>query len=106
MKYLNKTCSIDIPEGVTVDIKSKTVTVKGKRGTLTKNFNHIKAEITKEDNKIHINLYLTTYKQSAILYTLASHIKNMIKGVTVGFRYKMHTVKKHFPIDNEIDGEM
>ena len=33
MKYLNKTCSIDIPEGVTVDIKSKTVTVKGKRGT-------------------------------------------------------------------------
>jgi large subunit ribosomal protein L9e len=23
----------------------------------------------------------------------------MIKGVTVGFRYKMHIVKKHFPID-------
>lgn len=107
MKFLNKTCTIDIPEGVKVDIKSKTITVTGKRGTLKKNFSHIKAEIVKEGDKIHINLYLTTYKQSAILYTLASHIKNMIKGVTVGFRYKMHTVKKHFPIEVAIkDGNL
>ena len=42
---------------------------------------------------------MTTYKQSAILFTIAKHIKNMIKGVTLGFRYKMHTVKKHFPIE-------
>ena len=42
---------------------------------------------------------MTTYKQSAILYTISKHIRNMIKGVTLGFRYKMHTVKKHFPIE-------
>ena len=46
---------------------------------------------------------MSTYKQSAILYTVASHIKNMIKGVTKGFRYKMHTVKKHFPIEVKIN---
>ena len=99
MKYLHKTCEIDIPAGVTVDIKSRKVTVKGPRGTVTKEFRHIKADIVKEGNKIIINLYLTTYKQSAILHTLKKHILNMIKGVTAGFRYKMHTVKKHFPIE-------
>ena len=70
---------------------------------MTKSFKHIKVEVTlKEEagNKyFELNCYLNTYKQSAIIYTIASHIKNMIKGVTVGFRYKMHIVKKHFPID-------
>ena len=46
---------------------------------------------------------MSTYKQSAILYTVASHIKNMMKGVTKGFRYKMHIVKKHFPVEVKID---
>jgi large subunit ribosomal protein L9e len=83
------------------------MTVKGKRGTVSKAINHIKVEITpgeeKVDNKtvrfITLNSYMTTYKQSAILSTVAKHIKNMIEGVTHGFRYKMHIVKKHFPIE-------
>ena len=45
---------------------------------------------------------MNTYKQGAILYTLRSHITNMIKGVTSGFRYKMHEVHKHFPIDLQV----
>jgi large subunit ribosomal protein L9e len=48
---------------------------------------------------------MSTYKQSAILYTVSAHIKNMIKGVTKGYRYKMHTVKKHFPIEVKINKE-
>ena len=46
---------------------------------------------------------MSTYKQSAVLYTVASHIRNMFKGVTKGFRYKMHIVKKHFPVEVKID---
>ncbi len=46
---------------------------------------------------------MTTYKQSALVKTILSHIANMIKGVTKGFRYKMHIVKKHFPIEIAID---
>ena len=99
MKYLQKTEIIDIPSGVKVTAKSRVVTVKGPRGELTKQFKHVKIEIEVKDNKIHVHTYMTTYKQSAILHTISSHIRNMIKGVTVGFRYKMHTVKKHFPIE-------
>ena len=99
MKYLQKTEIIDIPSSVKVTAKSRVVTVKGPRGELTKQFKHVKIEIEVKDNKILVHTYMTTYKQSAILHTISSHIRNMIKGVTVGFRYKMHTVKKHFPIE-------
>jgi large subunit ribosomal protein L9e len=53
---------------------------------------------------LELNCYLTTYKQSAIIYTISSHIKNMITGVTTGFRYKMLCVKKHFPITVGVSG--
>ncbi len=88
------------------------ITVKGKRGKVVKSFKHLKVEIkegkevnpqTKQaDRFLEVATYMSTYKQSAILYTVCSHIKNMIKGVTKGFRYKMHIVKKHFPIEINI----
>ena len=48
---------------------------------------------------------MSTYKQSAILYTVTSHVKNRVRGVTKGFRYKMHIVKKHFPIEIKVNKE-
>jgi large subunit ribosomal protein L9e len=66
----------------------------------------VRSEQNKETGKtqrfVEVNTYLTTYKQSAILFTIATHIRNMIKGVTKGYRYKMHIVKKHFPIEIKI----
>ena len=80
MKYILKTEKIVIPKGVTVTSKARVVTVKGPKGTVTKSFKHIKAEIlvheevdehTKEKhNVVRINIYMNTYKQGAILYTL------------------------------------
>lgn len=98
---------------VNVTVKSRTVVVKGPRGTVEKDFKHIKVEITprtetvngKTQNVLDLNTYLTTYKQSAILYTISSHIESMIKGVTTGFRYKMLCVKKHFPITVNVVGK-
>ena len=112
MKYILKTEKIVIPKGVTVTSKARVLVVKGPKGTLTKSFKHIKAEIVvheekdehtgEKQNVVRINIYMNTYKQGAILYTLRSHINNMIKGVTSGFRYKMHEVHKHFPIDLQV----
>jgi large subunit ribosomal protein L9e len=63
----------------------------------------LKVELVQGKGFLDVNTYMSTYKQSAVLYTVASHIRNMIKGVTKGFRYKMHIVKKHFPLEVKID---
>ena len=104
MKYIVKSEKIEIPKGVTVDVKSRVVTVKGPKGTLVKSFKHIKAEVEvdKKEHAVHIHIYMTTYKQGAVLFTLRTHINNMIQGVSTGFRYKMHEVHKHFPIDLQL----
>ena len=67
MKYLIKSEKIEIPKGVTVTAKSRVITVKGPKGTVTKNFRHIKAEIDIKENEILIHTYMTTYKKSAII---------------------------------------
>jgi len=45
MKDITSVETLDIPEGVTVDIKARTIKVEGPRGTLTKNTGHIQMDI-------------------------------------------------------------
>ena len=78
--------------------------VKGKRGTLRRNFNHLSLDIKVKDNKVVVEKWFGNKKELAAVRTLISHIKNMIKGVTYGYRYKMKSVYAHFPI-NLVIGE-
>lgn len=92
--------TIDIPEGVTCDIVSRVVTVKGPRGELVRDFKHIDMELTKVgDKKIRVDLWFAHRKQLAAVRTVCSHISNMFVGVTQGFLYKMRFVYSHFPIN-------
>lgn len=45
MKDISSVESLVVPEGVTVAIKARTVTVEGPRGKLTKNVGHIQMDI-------------------------------------------------------------
>ena len=63
-----------------------------------------KKEFVDEDGKkIQIDRWFTSGKAPAALRTTASHIENCIKGVTVGYEYKMRFVYAHFPINFTID---
>jgi len=103
MRDVLKTEELDIPEGITVSIKSRLITVTGPRGTLTKNVRHvdmdirlIKANTTK---KVTLAVWQGGRKHVACLRTIKSLITNMITGVTTGFLYKMRAVYAHFPIN-------
>ncbi|KAK6344440.1 60S ribosomal protein L9B [Orbilia brochopaga] len=101
MKYLYSSESLTIPEGVSVAIKARVVTVTGPRGKLVRDFKHINISFTKRPGKpiIDISLHHGNRKNIAALRTVKSIVENMITGVTKGFKYKMRYVYAHFPIN-------
>ncbi len=104
MKYIVAEQSLEIPEGVSVDVKAREVVVKGKLGTLTRRFKHVPIEIRKESdaktkvNSLKFRMWLQKKKRNAVLGTVRSTIRNMMQGVTVGYKFKMVLAYSHFPI--------
>ena len=106
MKTVLASRTIDIPDGVEVEIASRVVTVKGPRGSLTRDFKHINMDLRKvNDKRIRLDLWFANRKQLACVRTVCSHIDNMITGVTRGFLYKMRFVYSHFPINVTLNGD-
>lgn len=100
MKYTESKQIVEVPEGVNVEIKARVVTVKGPRGELTRDFRHQGVEMEiQEDGNVKLTKWCGKKPQIAALQTFATHIKNMITGVTQGYRYKMRLVYAHFPIN-------
>ncbi len=94
---------VEVPEGVEVTIDGMKVTVKGPKGTLERDFSHVRGiKLYREDSKIIVETFFAKRKQKATVGTLASHIENMIIGVTKGFRYKLKIMFSHFPITVEV----
>ncbi|KAI9475766.1 MAG: ribosomal protein L6, alpha-beta domain-containing protein [Benjaminiella poitrasii] len=99
MKDIYKQDELSIPEGVTVSIKSRQVTVEGPRGVLTKNLRHLNIEITVVGKTVRFVVHHGLRKHVACIRTVRSLINNMIVGVTKGYQYKMRYVYAHFPIN-------
>lgn len=93
MRDVLKTEELDIPEGVEVAVKSRLITVKGPRGTLTKNLRHADVDIRLvkgKVNQISLVVWQGSRKHVAVLRTLKSLIVNMITGVTKVRKYDSH----------------
>ncbi|GIU72534.1 MAG: 50S ribosomal protein L6 [Candidatus Nitrosocaldaceae archaeon] len=89
---------LDIPDDVTVNYTDNKVEVSGPKGKLVKDISKIPAKLEIIDKKIRVIPYNNRKKMLAIANTLRSLIRNMIKGVTKGYRYKLKIIYSHFPI--------
>lgn len=103
MKTLYSTRNVEVPDNVTVDIKSRVITVTGPLGSITREFKDMAVDIqpADEDGKkvLKVDIWFANREATATLRTTTSHIENMIKGVTSGFKYIMRAVYAHFPIN-------
>ncbi len=99
--------TLEIPEGISVSLEERTISVKGKLGTVKNDFTKLPAFLTIENNILKIEPYGTRRKDFAISKTAQSIINNMIKGVQNGYKYRMKIVFAHFPITVKIkDGKV
>lgn len=96
---------IDIPEGVSVTKENDTVVVKGKLGTIKKDFTKLPATVSIEDKKVYVKPYGLRKKDLAITNTAKSIVNNMMLGVEKGFTYKLKIVFAHFPISVKVKGK-
>ncbi|MHA1792774.1 MAG: 50S ribosomal protein L6 [Promethearchaeota archaeon] len=107
VKYAYITREVKIPkdEGVSFILEGKVLTIKGPKGTVKRDFNHARnLEIfTEGDDTIVLLSKFPKKADLAIAGTIEGHVKNMIRGVTKGFLYKMKIVYAHFPITVKVD---
>ena len=107
MKTILSTRYVEYPKDVTIEVNSRVVKVTGTRGSITREFKHQNLDMQhmKEARKIRVDLWFGNRKQLACIRTICSHIENMIKGVRIGYIYKMRFVYSHFPINvSLVDG--
>ncbi len=96
---------VDIPDGVDITVDGLTVTVKGPKGTLTREFKtKEEVHIDKEGNRIKIWALFPRRKTKAMIGTIRAHINNMITGVTKGYVYKLRIHYRHFPMNVSVEG--
>ncbi|MBU0614638.1 MAG: 50S ribosomal protein L6 [Nanoarchaeota archaeon] len=90
--------NIELPKGVNVELKDKLIKIKGAKGENSMSFNTKVAEVTVQDNQISLKAKGTGKVFKKQICTLIAHLRNMIKGVTDGFTYKLKICSGHFPM--------
>ena len=100
--------TIAIPDGVSVKIDGNTVKVKGPRGELSRNFAYPRVIVAIGEGAVHVSCEYPRTKDKAMVGTFAAHIRNMVRGVTVGYTYTLKIVFSHFPMkvavkDNRVE---
>ncbi|MBU0957451.1 MAG: 50S ribosomal protein L6 [Nanoarchaeota archaeon] len=91
--------SVEIPEGIEVELDKNKITIKNKDVTLTKQIINLPIKI--KDNKIIFEKKNANKNDKKIIKTFLVHMKNMIQGVQEKFTYKLQIASSHFPITVE-----
>ena len=98
--------TVQVPDGVEVNVEKRKVTVKGAKGTLTRDFSYVPISIESEgDKSVRVWAEWPRKKEASLVGTVHSHIQNMITGVEKGFSYKLKIVFSHFPISVKVQGK-
>ena len=95
--------TVSIPDQVSVQIEGRTVKVKGPLGSLQEDLSHLPVSIDVDDNKVRLETSWPRKREIGMLGTAAAHVRNMLKGVTQGYRYELRTVYAHFPVTVKVD---
>lgn len=96
---------IVLSEGVSASISGDVVTLSGPNGSLSREFTHPKTTIELSDDRLLVRCDIPRRKEAAIVGTWAAHLRNMDRGASVGFTYRLKAVYSHFPMTLRVEGD-
>ena len=97
--------TLDVLEGVQVEINKNKIKVTGSLGSLEREFAHPDIKIVKKENKLVFEVAASTKKQKTMVNTFKAHLNSMMVGVTEGYTYKLKVCSGHFPMTVAIEGD-
>jgi len=95
---------VEIPDGLDLKLDGKRVTVSGEKGEVVRDFGHARPELALEGNRLRVWAVNPKKREASLVNTISTHVRNMIKGVTQGFTYKLKIVFVHFPVTVRVQG--
>ncbi len=97
--------TIAVPDGVTASMTGNTVTIRGPKGELSRNFAHPSVNVAIGEGDITVSCEYPRIKEKAMVGTFHAHLRNMIHGVTEGYTYQLKVVFSHFPMKVAVKGD-
>ncbi len=98
---------LDIPDdvGVDVDTSAHTITVSNGGAELTRDVDNPAVTVDVDGDEVVVRTESKKRNHEAVVGTYASHIQNMIDGVTQGYEYRLKSFYAHFPMDMDVQGD-
>lgn len=98
MKALYQEKIVEIPAGCNVTFADNRFIFEGPLGKQEYDVSAIKFTFEVSESEVIVRSWHSNRFKSQLISTVASHIRNYMKGVTVGFKYVLRSVFRHFPI--------
>ena len=93
---------IEIPEGVSASVVNNEMIIKNDNGELKRKMSpRVNTKI--EGNKIILEAKQANKNKKKMFGTMVAHVKNMVRGLTEKFQYKLQIANVHFPMTAEHD---
>ncbi len=94
---------VEVPENVNIRVDGRRVLVEGPLGRLEEDLSHLPVTLSVKDNKVYLSTHWPRKREVGMLGTGAAHVRNMITGVTKGYKYSLRAVYAHFPVTVKAD---
>ncbi len=91
---------IEVPEGINVDIKDKTISLKKDSLEFSRRFEGFDAK--QENHNILLYNDKATKNEKKLIKSLAAHLRNSIRGMKEEYTYQLRICFVHFPITVEL----
>lgn len=98
MKLLFSEKTVAIPKDCKVTFANDKFTFTGPLGSQDYDVSNLKYTFEVTETEVVVKCWHANRSKLQLIQTVASHIRNYMKGVTIGFKYTLRSVFRHFPI--------